>query len=140
MVTRSIPCTAVVGGAASGRLLVLDEPLSLWGGVDPASGEIVDGHHPQAGRTVRGTVLAMSHGRGSSSASSVLAEMVRIGTAPSAFVLSRPDPIIVLGLLVAEELYAISVPLVVVDEDRWAVLETGKRAALTGAEGVIRVE
>ena len=33
----------------AGRALVLDEPLSLWGGMDPATGEVIDAHHPQRG-------------------------------------------------------------------------------------------
>jgi predicted aconitase with swiveling domain len=40
--------------ALSGGALVLDEPLSLWGGVDPATGEIIDAHHPQRGVNVSG--------------------------------------------------------------------------------------
>ena len=32
-------------GEAAGPALVLDEPLSLWGGVDPATATIVDRLH-----------------------------------------------------------------------------------------------
>ena len=42
--------------AIAGAALVLDEPLSLWGGIDPATGEIVDGRHPQRGQRVTGRV------------------------------------------------------------------------------------
>ncbi|MGH8873733.1 MAG: hypothetical protein ACRDVM_00550 [Acidimicrobiia bacterium] len=43
----------LVAGAARGRLLVLHEPLSFWGGLDPATGRIVDRRHPQSGVMVR---------------------------------------------------------------------------------------
>ena len=33
---------ALTEGAAEGRALVLAEPLSFWGGVDSASGRIID--------------------------------------------------------------------------------------------------
>ena len=42
-------------GHATGPALVLDEPLSLWGGLDPATGEIVETSHPQRGCVVTGT-------------------------------------------------------------------------------------
>jgi uncharacterized protein len=102
-------------GEARGEALVLDEPLSFWGGVDPASGRIVDRHHPQVGRSVAGRILVMPSGRGSSSSSSVLAEAVRAGTGPAGIVLREPDGIVALGALVAAELYGSEVPVVVLD-------------------------
>lgn len=100
-------------GTAAGEALVLGEPLSLWGGLDVETGRIVDAHHPQHGAVVTDTILCMQHGRGSSSTSSVLAEAIRLGTAPAAIVLGEVDEILVLGALVAAELYGIAVPVVV---------------------------
>jgi uncharacterized protein len=107
----------LVAGEGEGDALVLDEPLSFWGGVDPATGDIVDVHHPQRGANVTGRVLVMPSGRGSSSSSSVLAEAIRVGTAPAAIVLAEPDPILALGSIVARELYGRGVPIVVWTED-----------------------
>jgi predicted aconitase with swiveling domain len=59
----------------------------------------------------------MESGRGSSSTSSVLAEQIRARTAPAAIVLSRPDPIIPLGALIAAELYHLDLPVVVAPYD-----------------------
>ncbi len=70
----------MVAGEAEGEVLVLDEPLSFWGGVDETSGAIVDVHHPQRGAIVAGRILVMPAGRGSSSSSSVLAELIRAGS------------------------------------------------------------
>lgn len=105
----------LVAGRARGEALVLDEPLSFWGGLDPATGRVIDVHHPQLGAVVTGRVLVMPSGRGSSSSSSVLAEAIRAGTAPVAIVLAEPDPIVALGAIVARELYRVRVPVVVVD-------------------------
>ena len=107
---------ALVAGTATGRALVLDEPLSFWGGVDPATGEVIDVRHPQYGANVTGRILVMPSGRGSSSSSSVLAEAIRAGTAPAAIVLREADPILPLGAIVARELYGASVPIVVVPD------------------------
>ena len=103
----------LVAGSAEGEPLVLAEPLSFWGGVDPATGDVIDGHHPQAGANVTGRVLVMPGGRGSSSSSSVLAEAIRAGTAPAAIVLLEADPILALGAIVARELYGRTIPIVV---------------------------
>lgn len=106
----------LVAGEARGEVLVLDEPLSFWGGVDPASGAVIDTRHPQLGANVAGRILVMPMGRGSSSSSSVLAEAIRAGTAPAAIVLAEPDPILALGAIVARELYGRAVPVVVIRE------------------------
>ena len=108
-----------------GRALVLDEPLSLWGGLDPATGTIVDARHPQRGERVTGRVLVMSAVRGSSSSSSVLAEAARAGTAPVAIVLGERDLILAVGSAVAAELYGVHIPVVVWPHERIATLRTG---------------
>jgi predicted aconitase with swiveling domain len=105
--------------------VVLDEPLSLWGGMDPASGRLIDHRHPQAGVELSGRILVMPSGRGSSSSSSVLAEAIRTGTAPAGIILFEPDGILVIGALVARELYGTSIPVVVLRADDYAAIETG---------------
>lgn len=118
----------LVDGHASGPLLRLDEPVSFWGGVDPTSGEIVEPGHPQYGENVAGKIVAMPHGRGSSSASSVLAELLRIGRGPAGIVLEEPDSILVVGVLVAAVLYGARCPVVVAGEPprsggEWTIAE-----------------
>ena len=100
-------------GVAEGTALVLGEPLSFWGGIDPATGRIIDRTHADLGACVTGTILVMPGGRGSSSSSSILAEALRRGTAPAGIVLATPDPILTVGALIAESLYDIRCPIVV---------------------------
>jgi len=107
---------SLVAGEARGLALVLDEPLSFWGGVDPETGRVIDVHHPQLGVTMTGRVLVMPSGRGSSSSSSVLVESIHAGTGPVAIVMREPDPIIALGAIVVRELFGTRFPVVVVDE------------------------
>jgi hypothetical protein len=102
----------LVEGMATGDLLRLDAPISLWGGLDPETGLIIDRSHPQFGESMTGAIVAMPHGRGSSSSSSVLAEALRIGTGPAGFILATPDSILVVGSLVAGQLYGKSCPIV----------------------------
>ena len=112
-------------GVATGEVVVLEEPLSFWGGVDPRDGTVVSEHHPQFGILLRERVLVMPSGRGSSS-SSVLAEAIRLGTAPAGILLREPDPIVVLGAVVARELYGVELPVVALDEKDYRSLSTGE--------------
>jgi uncharacterized protein len=112
-------------GSATAEALVLGEPLSLWGGVDPASGRIIDRRHREVGQSVTGKILVMPSGRGSSSSSSILAEAVRAGTGPVGIVLREPDPILALGSVVAALLYGTAVPVVTVPETLYRILRTG---------------
>ena len=103
---------AYASGIAEGRALVLREPVSFWGGIDVESGRIIDRAHPDAGTSVTGAILVMPGARGSSSSSSVLAEMMRKDTAPAAIVLTVADPILPVGVVVAALLYGKSCPIV----------------------------
>ena len=113
-------------GDAAADAVVLDEPLSFWGGLDPETGRVIDVHHPQHQADVRGRILVMPSGRGSSSSSSVLAEAIRAGTAPAGVVLREADPIVALGAIVARELYGRTIPVVVSD----AQIRTGDRVEI----------
>lgn len=112
-------------GVATGEVVVLEEPLSFWGGVDAREGIVVSKHHPQFGILLRERVLVMPSGRGSSSSSSVLAEAIRLGTAPAGILLREVDPIIVLGAVVAQELYGVELPVVALDEEDYRSLRQG---------------
>ncbi|WP_375386121.1 aconitase X swivel domain-containing protein [uncultured Microbacterium sp.] len=110
-----IHATTLTVGHASAAPLVLTDALSFWGGVDD-EGTIVDRGHRQYGESVAGRVLVLPAGKGSSSSSSVLAELIRNGSGPTGIVLGATDAIIALGALVAEELYDIRTPVVVTND------------------------
>lgn len=111
MTTHTFPITPLVPGTASSSPLILDQPLSLWGGLDPATGEITDRRHPQSGQIVTGKILILPSGRGSSSASSILLEAVKAQTAPAAIVMAEADGILALGAVVAQEVYRQALPV-----------------------------
>ena len=115
---------------------MLAAPLSFWGGIDVETGNIIDHSHPDRGRNVTGKVLIMPGGRGSSSASAVLAETIRRGTAPSAIVLSVPDPILTVGAIVAQSLYGLHCPIVVCSIEGFA---TGDRLRVHATDAVASV-
>lgn len=126
----------LVAGDTSGAVLALDEPLSFWGGFESETGTIIDQAHPQVGESLVGRVVMMTVGRGSSSASSVLAEAIREGTAPAALILQESDEIIVLGAIVADEIYGLVMPILIVDESTYVEVAAADSAAIA-ADGTI---
>ena len=114
------PATTLMEGMAQALSFVLSEPLSFWGGLDSATGRIIDQWHPQSGKVMSGHILVMQAGRGSSSGSSVLAEAIRLRTAPAGIVLLKRDAIVVTGAMVADALYGLSCPVVLAREEDWA--------------------
>ncbi len=113
-------------------------PLSFWGGLDPATGRITDRLHDRFGEVVAGRVFAFPTGKGSSTASAVLLESVRLGTAPAAIINSSLDPILALGAIVADELYGRFPPVVVVPEEAFAALADGDEVAVE-PDGTVEV-
>ncbi len=120
--TPPVAATVLVPGRASGPLLALAEPLSLWGGVDPATGRIVEPRHADHGASIAGRILLMPAVRGSSSSSSILAELLRAGAGPRAIVLGEPDEILVVGAVVARELYGVECPVLRLEPDAYAAV------------------
>jgi predicted aconitase with swiveling domain len=101
---------ALVKGRVRGPVLFLDEPLSFWGGLDPASGRVIDRHHPQLGLCLTGAI-----------------------------VVGEPDEIIVTGCLVAAELYGTTVPVLVATEGTIRTLESAAEVSID-VDGSISVE
>jgi len=101
----------LVAGYAQGEALVLDEPLSFWGGFNPLKGEIIDIHHPQYRQNVTGKILFIPKSRGSAGTPGGIAETLRNGSGPAAIVLGHTDLNIVIGAMVAKRLYQLQIPV-----------------------------
>ncbi|MBC7234082.1 MAG: DUF126 domain-containing protein [Chloroflexi bacterium] len=115
----------VISGAAEGLALVSKEPLSLWGGLNAYTGEIIDRRHERSGAIVTGKVFVFPQGRGSSTASAILVESVKAGTAPAAIINLKLDPILALGAIVADELYHKTVPIILVSREDFEAIQEG---------------
>ena len=116
-------------GTAEGEVLLLTEPVSFWGGVDH-HGEIIDVHHAQHKAKMTNKILVMPSGRGSSSATAVLAELIRTGDGPLAIVMLQCDTILVIGALVSAEIYGISMPIIELDKEQYDQLADGLHVSI----------
>lgn len=124
-------------GDAEGPLLVLDEPLSFWGGFDPVTGEIVDQHHPQAGARAGGTILVLPETRGSAGTPAGVAEAIRRGCGPIGIITAKKDINLVAGVMTARQLYDICVPVIEIAREDLRALVTGRTARISGGQLVI---
>jgi len=134
----TIQATVLNPGQCRAPALVLDEPLSFWGGFDPVHGVIVDHHHPQRGACLAGRVLVMPGSRGSAGTPAAIAEAIRRGVGPAAIVLASADVNIGIGAMVANRLYGNAVPVLAIDTENYRRLHTGDEIAIA-VDGTVTV-
>ncbi|OLD19380.1 MAG: hypothetical protein AUJ01_06010 [Acidobacteria bacterium 13_1_40CM_3_65_5] len=137
MADRVIAGRPVVEGEAEGEALVTHEALSFWGGYDFQTGEIIDKHHPLVGVRAAGRILAVPCSKGSSTTTAVLLEAVRAGTAPAAILTTGADSFFALASIVADVMYGKSFPVIALEPDAFASLQSGRRL-IVERSGLIR--
>lgn len=116
----------ILAGEAQGRVIATSEALSFWGGVDPASGRVIDIHHPLHGVCLTGGILMMPSSRGSCTGSGVLLDLVLTGRAPAALIFSEAEDVLTLGALIASEMFGKPLPVVRVPPETYAALSTSE--------------
>ena len=79
--------------------------------VDPATGRVIDVHHPLHGVCLTGGVLFMPTSRGSCTGSGVLLDLILTGRAPSALVFCEAEDVLTLGALIAAEMFGKPLPV-----------------------------
>jgi predicted aconitase with swiveling domain len=131
MAERILIGKPVVAGTAEGMALVSKQSISFWGGVDPRTGEITDRRHERSGVFITGKIFVFPHGKGSSTASAVLVESIRAGTAPAAIINVKVAPILALGAIIAHEMYHKTVPIVVLSREDFAAIREGDYIAIS---------
>lgn len=130
--TFELSARCLAPGSGQGSLLHTDMPLSFWGGIDAQSGEVMDRHHPLCGQNVAGKVLAIPHGRGSCTGSSVLLELIMNSHAPAALVFEQADDILTLGAMVATAFFGRSLAVVCLDAQGYAAIRDWERVRVVG--------
>jgi predicted aconitase/predicted aconitase with swiveling domain len=120
------PARSIMGGTAEGRVVATQEALSFWGGVDPATGRVIDVHHPLHGECLTGAVLMMPSSRGSCTGSGVLLDLALTGRAPAALIFCEAEDVLTLGALVAAEMFDRQLPVVRLRPNIFASLSQAK--------------
>ncbi|MGN7732803.1 cis-3-hydroxy-L-proline dehydratase [Hyphomicrobiales bacterium] len=128
--TQSISARSILSGSADGPIIATEEALSFWGGVDPATGVVIDVHHPLHGICLTGGILMMPSSRGSCTGSGVLLDMALTGRAPAALVFSEAEDVLTLGALIAAEMFGKSLPVLRLSRDAFKMLPQAKSARI----------
>lgn len=89
-------------GRVEGEALSTSQPISFYGGVDPETGRIIERGHELEGKLIADKILVFPHGKGSTVGSYILLRLKRKGLAPKAIINSRCEPIIAVGVILAE--------------------------------------
>ncbi|OGN73710.1 MAG: hypothetical protein A2X25_15245 [Chloroflexi bacterium GWB2_49_20] len=126
-----LPGRFIIYGLAHATALVSREPLSFWGGYDWQTGEIIDRRHTLSGQVASGKILALPFTRGSSTTTAVLLEAIRNDTAPAAILTTATDFFFALASVVADELYATTLPLIALSEADFGLLRSGDDVEIT---------
>jgi cis-L-3-hydroxyproline dehydratase len=122
---------SILAGSAEGHPIATQEALSFWGGVDPATGRVIDVHHPLQGVCLTDRILFMPTSRGSCSGSGVLLDLVLTGRAPAALVFCEEENVLTLGALVAAEMFGKPLPVLRLARPDFETLSTAQRIAIS---------
>ena len=119
---NGISASMIQHGDCAGEVLWLEQALSFWGGYDPRKGLVIDKHHPQYGESLTNRIVLIPGTRGSGGGPAGIAESVRLGTSPKAFILPENDTNLLVGVAVADKLYGKRVVVAQVAVEKFQLL------------------
>ena len=93
---------SIAKGIAEGEALVSHQPLSIFGGVSPETGVVMEREHELYGVKLTGKVLVMPPLKGSTAGTWILCRASENGVAPSAIVVTRTDIILTAGAIIGK--------------------------------------
>lgn len=132
--TITITGRGIVPGRAAGPALVSQQTISGWGGIDPATGTIIERRHELCGVRFTGTVLVFPGAKGSSGWSGFFQATRLLGTAPLAMVFTTLSTKSALGAVVTR------VPTITdLDQDPLALIRTGDQVTVDADNGIVTV-
>lgn len=121
----------IADGNARGEVLITDDPIGFYGGIEAATGKVLEKGHPLEGEYVRDRVLVFPTGKGSTVGSYVIYGLKANGAAPAAIINRETDTITATGVILAE------IPCV--DRIDLGRLKAGQMVRVLGSEGVVEV-
>ena len=124
--------TIYVQNEVDSDIVVCNEGLSFWGGVDPDTGVIIDIHHSNCGEQLSDKIVLMPTSRGSCSGSGVLLQLAQNGKAPAAIIFRESEDILTLGAMIAERLFNKKIAILRLEPQIYEILSEQKSAKIDG--------
>jgi predicted aconitase with swiveling domain len=135
-----LKCRPLVAGHGRGEILSTHQSISFWGGVNPATGLIIDPRHELFDQSINAKVLAFPYGKGSAAAPLVLLELAKQTTAPAAIINIETDPLLVAGPIISKHFYGTAIPVVTMARAAFDRLQTGQAATVDGVKGEVIID
>jgi predicted aconitase with swiveling domain len=92
----------ILRGTVQEEALVTSMPISLYGGVDMNSGEVIEKGHELQGKSVKGKILVFPTGKGSTVGSYTLYRLKTNGVAPAGIINRECETVVAVGAIISE--------------------------------------
>ncbi|MEM7704994.1 MAG: DUF126 domain-containing protein [Pseudomonadota bacterium] len=119
MLGHSIKVDFLIPGTATGPLLHIEDAVSIWGGIDIASGRLIEAGHPDYGATLAGKLLVGGKTKGSTAGPGALLELMHKGCGPAGFLTFGPDPVLLAAAKAMNLLDRKPAPIAIVTQEYW---------------------
>ncbi|HMM20692.1 MAG TPA: DUF126 domain-containing protein [Selenomonadales bacterium] len=137
---KKISGRGLIEGNVKAEAIVSSQPFGFFGGVDPATGIVIDKRHELYGQSIKGKVFVYPEGRGSTVGAAIILELTRTGCAPAAIVNAKIETITAAGGLMAKKFYNKDIPMVDrLTENPVTAIKTGDIVGVNGSTGEVRV-
>lgn len=123
-------------GKASGEAIVCPTSIQGWAGVSDQTGEIIEVGHPEQGKNIKGKILVIPYGKGSTGWSGHFHSAAVAGFSPAGWIFSSVDSRC--GVATS----ALEVPAVTdfgPDVDVFSLIATGDFVELNGDTGEVTI-
>ncbi len=114
----------IVKGKTRGKIIKSKNPINFLGSVDKITGLIHDQKHELFETSIKNSILAFPHGVGSSVGAYTIYSLKSNNSAPLAMICTKADLSVVSGCALA------SIPLVIISQEEFDLLENGKEIVL----------
>ncbi|HCT92362.1 MAG TPA: hypothetical protein DF613_13455 [Lachnospiraceae bacterium] len=121
-------------GKAAGKALVCPDSIQGWAGVSEETGCIIEAGHPEEGKSIKGKILVIPYGKGSTGWSGHFHSAAVAGFSPAGWLFSHIDSRC--GVAAA----ALEIPAVAdfpEDVDIFSVIRTGDHVEIDGDTGMV---
>jgi predicted aconitase with swiveling domain len=121
-------------GMAEGEAVVLEDPFSFLGELDPNTGRIASPLNKEYGRDLRGKVIVVPTGKGSSMGPVISWYAMKAGNNPAAIVCLQAEAILASAAIVA------GIPMVdKLDKNPFDFIKTGDRVKVDADAGIVEI-
>jgi predicted aconitase with swiveling domain len=119
-------------GKIEGEAIVSKTPIGFYGGIDAATGIVIEKGHELEGRCVKDKILVFPNGKGSTVGSYVIYGLKKNGVAPKAIINKETETIVATGVILA------GIPCV--DKISIDEIKNGDKLFVDAGEGIVEIK